>query len=231
MKNLKSFNEFVNEAKFIDYDNNESVNEALITSVIDRLAKEDSVDIDDFDGYVDHFLQSGASRLGGGSSAEVLQKGSSVIKIFAPINDPGMTRYLSFCLQNQKNPFTPRIKKILRSWAIEEDRWIYAVFMEKLMESSPSFTRDLNAVLLDDKFEVGFKFGESKKKDDKFFIQFKDVIMKYSKKGSEKDLSDIIAFLRGAMRKYKYGVDFGPQNWMMRGNQLVLIDPFWPDME
>ena len=218
MKHIKVFEQYVNEA--------------LITSIIDRLAKEDSTEINYMGDYVNHFIKLGASKIGGGYSADILQQGSQIIKIFAPINDPGMTRYLSFCLQNQRNPFTPKIEKILRSWAAEEDRWLYAVFMEKLEKSSPSFTRDLNAVFLyDDKFEMGFQFGKSKKEDDKFFIQFKDVIMKYSKKGSEKDLSDIIAFLRGAMRKYKYGVDFGPHNWMMRGNQLVLIDPFWPDME
>ena len=204
----------------------EFVNESLITSVINRLAKEDSTNINYMDDYVNHFIKLGASKIGGGSSAVVLKYGSHVIKIFAPINDAGMTRYLSFCLQNQKNPFTPKIEKILRSWAIDEDRWIYAVFMEKLEESSPSFTRDLNSVLT-----LGLKFGESKKKDDQFYTKFKDILMKYSKKGSEKDVSDIIAFLRGAIQKYKYSVDFGPQNWMMRGSQLVLIDPFWPDME
>ena len=55
--------------------------------------------------------------------------------------------------------------------------------------------------------------------------------MKHSKDSDKKSLNDIIAFLKGSIDKYQYLVDFGPQNWMMRRGQLVLIDPFWPSME
>ena len=207
------------------------INEANIQSVIDRLGEVDTVKIEDFDAYVNHFISLGAKRLSGGSSAEVLQFKNGVIKIYGPINDPGMTRYLSFCLSNSKNPFVPRMPKILKSWATEEDRWIFAIFMENLTPTRKDFEKDLNNLLLNDTFQLGFRFGTSKSEDNRFFSMLKEVVMKYSKASTEKDIDSVLNFLQGAINKYKYSIDFGPQNWMMRGNQLVLIDPFWPDME
>jgi hypothetical protein len=206
----------------------EFITEASINIVIDKLGTIDSIEIKDMDDYVNHFIDNGAKRLAGGASAEVLEFKGNVIKIFAPINDPGMTRYLSFCLSNKNNPFVPKIEKIIKSFATEEDRWIYAVFMENLKSSGSDFEKDLNAVFYaaDD-----LKFGKSIKDDNEFFNKLKNTIIQFSKGGMEKDIDNILSFLRKGISKFKYGVDFGPQNWMLRGSQLVLIDPFWPDME
>lgn len=209
----------------------EFLSEATISSVIDRIGEEDDYECKDMSDYVNHFLSQGSKRLSGGSSAEILSFRSGIIKIFSPINDPGMTRFLSFCLSNKSNPYIPKISKILKSWATEEDRWIFAIFMENLIPSRSDFEKDLNNLFLNDTFSIGFRFGESKSEDNRFFVILKEVIMKYSKSSTEKDIDSILNFLKGSIRKYKYSVDFGPQNWMMRGNQLVLIDPFWPDME
>lgn len=217
--NLKPFNEFLRFSDFLA--------EAKITSVIDRIGVEDDYKCLDMDDYINHFISKGAKRLSGGSSAEVLSFQGGVIKIYAPINDPGMTRYLSFCTANSKNSFVPRMPKILKSWAAEEDRWIFAVFIENLTPARKDFEKDLNNLLLNDTF----RFGASRSEDNRFFSQLKEIVMKYSKSSTEKDLDFILNFLQGAIRKYQYSIDFGPQNWMMRGNQLVLIDPFWPDME
>jgi len=205
--------------------------EANISKVIDRFGELDEFSATNMDSYINHFISKGAKRLGGGASAEVLEYKNEVIKIYAPINDPGMTRYLSFCLSNKSNPFTIKINKILKTWATEEDRWIYAIFMENLSPVRDDFTKDLNNVLLGDEFQLGYKFGEALKDDNKFFYNIKSIIMKYSKKSNEKSVDSIINFLKSSIRIYKYSIDFGPSNWMMRGNQLVLIDPFWPDME
>lgn len=212
--------------KFEDF-----LNEAKIASVIDRIGQEDDYKCLDMDDYVNHFITKGAKRLSGGSSAEILSFQGGVIKIYAPINDPGMTLYLSFCLSNSKNSFVPRMPKVLKSWATEEDRWIFAIFMENLTPTRKDFKRDLNNLLLNDTFSLGFQFGKSKSEDNRFFSLLKDIVMKYSKSATEKDLNEILNFLQGAIRKYRYSIDFGPQNWMMRRDQLVLIDPFWPDME
>ena len=211
---------------FLKY--SEFVNEASINTVIDKLGTIDSVEIKDMDDYVNHFISKGAKRLSGGASAEVLEFKGNVIKIFAPINDPGMARYLSFCLSNKNNPFVPKIEKILKSWTSEEDRWIYAVFMENLKPSSSDFEKSINGVFYaaDD-----LQFGKSIKDDNEFFNKFKKTIIQFSKGGMEKSIDDVLSFLRKGISKFKYGVDFGPQNWMMRGSQLVLIDPFWPAME
>ena len=175
--------------------------EAKITKVIDNIGTEDEFKALDMDDYINHFLSNGAKRLSGGASAEVLSYKDEVIKIYAPINDPAMTRYLSFCLSNKSNSFVPRISKILKSWATEEDRWIYAIFMENLIPSRSDFAKDLNGLLLSDDFQLGFKFGASQKDDSKFFTQMKSVIMKYSKSNTEKDLESVINFLKGGIRK------------------------------
>jgi hypothetical protein len=207
------------------------INEAKIEAVINRLGQEDDYGCLDMDDYINHFISKGAKRLSGGASAEVLSFEGKVIKIYGAINDPAMTRYLSFCISNKSNIFVPKITKILKSWATEEDRWIFAIFMENLISSRPDFEKDLNGLLLNDTFSIGFQFGASKSEDNRFFSMLKEVVMKYSKPSTEKDLDSVLNFLQGAIRKYRYSIDFGPQNWMMRGNQLVLIDPFWPDME
>jgi hypothetical protein len=103
--------------------------------------------------------------------------------------------------------------------------------MENLNPCKKDFENDLNGLLLNDEFHIDFKFGKNKTQDNKFFAKLKILIMSYSNKSTEKYLDPILNFLQVAIDKYKYMVDFGPQNWMMRGNQLVLIDPFWPDME
>ena len=202
--------------------------ESSIKTVIDKIGDIDNTSIKNMDDYINHFITNGAKRLSGGASAEVLEFKGDVIKIFAPINDPGMVRYLSFCLSNKNNRFIPKISKILKSWAIEEDRWIYAIFMENLKPSSSDFEKDLNGIFFaaDD-----LKFGKSIKKDNQFMSDVKKIILSHSKPGSEKDIDAIISFLKGGISKYKYGVDFGPQNWMSKGSQLILIDPFWPTME
>lgn len=205
--------------------------EAAITSVIDRIGKEDDYKCQDMDDYVNHFISNGAKRLSGGSSAEILSFRGEIIKIYGPINDPGMARYTAFCLANSKNVFVPKINKILKSWAIDEDRWIFAMFKETLKPSGPDFEKDLNGLLLNGENGIGFRFGTSRSEDNRFFLELKKIIMKYSKASTEKDIDLVLNFLQGAMKKYRYSIDFGPQNWMMRGNQLVLIDPFWPDME
>ena len=211
---------------FLKYD--DFLFEANITNVIDKLGTVDDTKINDMDDYINHFISNGAKKFSGGSSAEVLKFKGGVIKIFAPINDPGMTRYLSFCLDNKNNHFVPSISKILKSWAIEEDRWIYAIFMENLGPSNTEFAKDLNLIL--DRLN-NFKLGSSIKDDNQLMSDVKKLVLSHSKPGLEKDIDAIISFLKGGIAKYKYDVDFGPQNWMSRGSQLILIDPFWPTME
>ena len=211
--------------KFYKY--HEFINEASITSVIDRIGSKENIEIENMDDYVNHFINIGAKRLAGGSSAEILEYKGSIIKIYAPINDPGMTRYLAFCLSNKTNPYIPKIEKILKVWDNEE-RWIFAIFMENLEKPKLDFINELTTYL---ETELkGYRFGNNKE-DIKFFEGLNSIIMKHSKDSNKKSLNDIIAFLKGSIDKYKYQVDFGPQNWMMRGDQLVLIDPFWPSME
>ena len=100
--------------------------------------------------------------------------------------------------------------------------------MEKLEVASSEFAKELNEVFYETKV---FKFGVVKKDDKEFFKKIASVILRYSKIGLEKELDVIISFLRSGITKYHYSVDFGPHNWMMRGSQIVLIDPFWPVYE
>ena len=132
-----------------------------------------------------------------------------------------------YCLSNKTNPSIPNIEKILKVWANAE-RWIFAIFMENLEKPKLDFVNELTRYL---ETELkGYRFGNNKE-DANFFEGLNSIIMKHSKDSNKKSLNDIIAFLKGSIDKYRYQVDFGPQNWMMRGDQLVLIDPFWPSME
>ena len=212
--------------QFLKY--TEFITEATINAVIDKLGViDDSAKINTMDDYINHFIDKGAKPLAAGSSAEVLEFKGGVIKIFGAAEDPAMTRFLSFCSSNKSNPFIPKIEKILKSYADEEERWIFAIFMEDLRPSPKDFENKLNTILFDDKLV----FGKSTKDDNEFFSKVKKTILEFSEGGMEKPLDDVLSFLRKGISKFKYGVDFGPQNWMMRGSQLVLIDPFWPTLE
>lgn len=211
---------------FLKY--NKFINESSITNLIDKLGDDEKLEIEDMDNYINILIDNGAKRFSGGSSAEVLTDSKGVLKVFAPINDPGMARYLQFCLDNKKNVYVPKIFDIKKSYAIDESRWIYSVSMEKLKPCSKDFTDELNKYLFSKSYENPNK--GNKVNNDIFFNEIKNIISKYGNY-NEKSLNEILKFLEYNLVKYKYEMDFGPQNWMMRGNQLVLIDPFWPTME
>ena len=194
--------------------------EGTIDTILKRRAKIESFEVDDFDDYVDKYKSMGAKEIGSGSSAEVLQmRNGDVVKIFAAINDPAMVRTLSFMLDNQRNVFVPKIRKVMKVWAIDEERWMVAIFMEALKPVGGKFKDDIDLLLHSDHSV-----------NDLFWQDLFDIISKNSP-NNQKDLKVLISFLKDHMKKYRQMQDFSSQNWMMRGNQLVLIDPFWPDMD
>jgi DNA-directed RNA polymerase delta subunit len=65
------------------------------------------------------------------------------------------------------------------------------------------------------------------KERNKFFDELTEMISKYTT-ASKREISDLMSFLKGHVEKYPEGIDFGPNNWMLRGRDIVMIDPFWP---
>jgi len=196
-----------------------------INTMLSKFSDEEPFTVADMDEYIDILKSKGAVGFAGGASAEVLKdpKGG-VIKIYAPKNDPGMTRFLSFCMDNKSNALIPKIKKIMRVRAIEENRWIIAVWMESLKPAPKNFKDDIDDILFSKEFP---NIQHNRSNDDLFFAKLKLVIQKYSK-AKPGDLESILSFLKGHIKKYPEVIDFGSQNWMFRGSQIVLIDPFWP---
>lgn len=198
----------------------EFLNEGTVDTILKRHAELEPFKVTDFDEYVDQYKSMGAKEIGSGSSAEVLQmRNGDVVKIFAAINDPAMVRALSFMLDNQRNVFVPKIRKVMKVWATDEERWMVAIFMEALKPVGGKFKDDIDLLLHSDHSI-----------DDLFWQDLFDIISKNSP-NNQKDLKVLISFLKDHMKKYRQMQDFSSQNWMMRGNQLVLIDPFWPDMD
>jgi len=206
---------------FLNYQTfTEVLNEGTIDSILNRRAIVEDFDITDFDDYVKQYMSMGAKELGAGSSAEVLvMPNGDVVKIFAALNDPAMVRSMSFMLDNQRNVFLPKIKKVMKAWATEEDRWMLAIHMEKLIPVSGKFKRDLD-LLMNSDHSI----------DEIYWMDLFDIIIEASP-NHKKDLEVVIAFLKHHMKKYRQMQDWSSQNWMMRGNQVVLLDPFWPDMD
>jgi hemerythrin len=213
MKNLHTFEEFLFES---------------INSMLSRFSEEEPYTVNGMDDYIEKLKIDGAKNFSGGSSAEVLKdpKGG-VIKIYSPKNDPGMTRFLSFCIENPRNPLVPKIKKIKRVRATEEDRWIIAIWIEELKTSPKKFKDDIDKVLRSEELP---DIQHNRSNDDLLFTKMKEVIQKYSK-AKPGNLEDVLAFLKGHIKKYPEMIDFGSRNWMFRGSQIVLIDPFYPGLE
>lgn len=199
-----------------------------INSMLSRFSDEEDFTVEYLDDYINILKEKGAKKFSGGSSAEILKdpKGG-IIKIYAPKNDPGMTRFLSFCMDNPSNPLVPKIKKIKKVRATEEDRWIIAMWMEELKPSTKKFEDDIYDVLLSDELP---NIQHNRSNDNLLFAKMKEVIQKYSK-AKPGNLEDVLAFLKGHINKYPELIDLGSKNWMFRGSQIVLIDPFWPRLE
>jgi len=197
-----------------------TINEGNINTTLKRIATTEKFKVKDFDDYVNKYKEMGAKEIDTGSSAEVLKMpNGDIVKIFAGENDPAMVRTLSFMLDNQRNVFVPKIRSIKKVWADDEDRWMVAIFMEVLKPVKGKFKRDIDLLLHSDHSI-----------DDQYWQDLFDIIIEFSP-NDKKDLKVLISFLKGHMKKYSQMQDFSSQNWMMRGRQLVLIDPFWPDMD
>ncbi len=200
-----------------------------VGSILQRISTEEPFSVLDMDDYIDRLkVERSAKTVGGGASAEILETPSrEIIKVFSPNNDPAMTRFLSFIATNPKNSLVPRIDEIRRVRATEEDRWIISVKMENLRPITKDIEREIDDFLNDPKWN-GLKdvYGNSKARG-KFFDEFTEMISKYTSAG-KKEISDLMSFLKGHVEKYPEGIDFGSKNWMLRGRDIVMIDPFWP---
>jgi hypothetical protein len=202
-----------------------------MTTILSRISQEEPYTVNDMDDYINRLkIQYKAKTIGGGASAEILETPSrEIIKVFSPNNDPAMTRFLSFAFDNLRNPLVPKIKEIRRVRATEEDRWICSVEMENLRPLSNSTSKKIDEFLHNEKWkELKMTDLKSNRKMlDQFFLEFTDTISEFSS-ASKREMSDLISFLKGHVEKYPEGIDFGAQNWMLRGSDIVLIDPFWP---
>jgi hypothetical protein len=212
--------------KFTEY----SILQEGINSIIFKFTEEEDTSVSDMDEYI-YFLKNkySAKTIGGGSSAEILETPSKeIIKVFSANDDPGMIRFLSFISENPKNLLVPKISRMMRIRAIDENRWICSLWIEDLKPLPNKIKSEIDTLLNDPKWEgLNIWGGNNEERRNKFMDEFGDLISKYTS-ASKKDFLSLFSFLKGHLKKYPEMLDFGSKNWMLRGNNIVLIDPFWP---
>ena len=167
------------------------------------------------DAIADKMLAHGFSYAGEGSFSTVFVNPDYpfALKIF--VDDQQYIRWFNFCKQHQNNPFVPKLRgRVVR---VIPDAGVYAARIEKLEEYE----------------------GEDVNPDSQFFISmlmkvYDKTSSSFSKKikwekftGYNDHIDTIIAELSSAPRRT---LDTHEGNIMLRGDQAVLIDPYYSDI-
>lgn len=122
-------------------------------------------------------------------------------------SDPGYTRYIGLCLQNQHNPYFPKFRGKL----IKLTKLVGAVRMEKLTEfrTDPwdpnNFTIGVDRLIRN--------------------IQKTSTVPDSSPLKNDKMLIDALIKIAKLVDKYHMFFDIKDANFMMRGDQVVFTDP------
>jgi hypothetical protein len=175
--------------------NPNDVNDAILTG------KTDYRDVR-FKKFTEFMKQYGFVELGTGSFGAVYEKPGYpwVFKLFH--RDPAYLTYLKYVMANQSNPAVPKIKgNVLK---INDDT--YAIRMEKLTKLPRPIPPNVKQIL--QIISYTNKFSELSEENKKWLATYEPNIYKIVK----------------AMGSF-YDLDIGINNIMMRGNQVVIVDP------
>lgn len=150
---------------------------------------------------LDDYMQNhGFTLLGDGYMASVYgsNKYPYAIKLF--INDRGYENWLKFCFANQDNPYVPKLRSKSITTVVK-DPLIRAIRMEKLAPARTVGRRT--------------EIAEFERRYD---------LWMYDNNYEEEDQH--LAQVFGILKHYNNHLDLHDGNFMLRGDQLVVTDPF-----
>lgn len=171
---------------------------------------------------------SGIQKLSGGAFSQVFQhpaKENVVVKVVSNL-DISYNAYLTWCTENQHNPFVPRI---LESWEYPDAKEPFRIlFLEKLKKfaNGAHFARRLTKLFKFPSDEVRNEtLGLLKHiiKTDNQSIFIHKLIDLAEDFDAPEEFKDVIYFIEG---QFSIGdFDLHWCNAMLRGNQIVITDP------
>lgn len=165
---------------------------------------------ENLDSYMEKY---GLTRLGRGNYASVYGNDNYpyVIKVYQ--RDSAFNRWLDFCLKNQDNPYVPKIKSKPKPIRTDSDREnLPVVYFLKLEKLEPLKGRSESYSLLRIDFDI--------------YRRSPEMYRRKAEQGDsdyDKNLPDIFDYFEKNLRL----LDIHRGNVMLRGNQLVIVDPFY----
>lgn len=208
-----------------------NLNELLGTKQYRNLTDQES------DNIVQKFLDSGGyKKLGSGAYATVYEKDGTAIKFWK--TDGAYEAFIDFCLKNKSEHLPKFLSKIKKISHPNGDKFSY-IKMEKLSPVSPDTkVYGINAEYLSTRFSDWFENGKKKISNasqisSAVALYMEEKVERRFKNLSDSDIDSIIGFLEMALRVHlvadydKVYPDMHSENVMLRGNTLVITDPYF----
>lgn len=172
-----------------------------------------------FDDYIYRLRDSGIKRLGDGAHGEVfVHPTDPTIAVKIVSKDSANRLWLNFCETQQENPFVVKIHHI-QDIELEDTRKAYAVFMERLKPMTElRYNKFLRSV------DLGNRLAEAANYAWVFIANDKRFWEEAAKGTKDANLAKVAYYLSKTQRR----LDMNEDNFMLRGNQIVFVDPLSP---
>lgn len=180
--------------------------------------------------YVKRLKKMGIKRIGEGNNAEVFQHPTMpnvVVKLLTH-DDAGYDRYVDFCRAHQGNKYCPQILDVHKDQGVFEssDPDLHLIFMEKLRPLNKAqyyeFLRYALTLL-----NYGERMDKLKTYPDAVKLMNNEKLWgNLAIQKEDQALSEVARFLVNGRPTSTY-IDLNPGNLMLRGSQVVIVDPFF----
>lgn len=156
--------------------------------------------------FKNYMQKQGFKHLGGGSFADVYERSGYPWVFKLVIKDPSYLAYVNYCISHQNNPAVPKF----RGKPIKLNEYTYVVRMENLTPITKGTAQIIKL--------INTLAGADHLSDlDQTKIEF-----------LQQNFPDILRILTD-IDKLGYEFDLNNDNFMMRGQTLVIIDPLFPE--
>lgn len=145
-----------------------------------------------------------------------------VIKINKLIGDP-WSHYARYSMDQTDNPMVPKIHKFFAN----ESGTKFVAWMEELSKAKIEQSIGMHMVVSavgNPEFSRTYPDDRMAKRKIKDFLT-KWFALDYRGRYNDGDLARIVVWMAETIKTYGFCSDCHPGNWMIRGDQLVLIDP------